>query len=890
MGTRVVLRSENGGKKDYLLLRIIPVESVRKMWVFPVEYMSAEIGMITKSGAYVIPSNSMKSLSFSEFILGYNLVDDYGKLDDMLRQLSSTQNGILEYKDSKGQDCYWYYSSFGEESGVDIVGYIPVKNLDTYTTNWFIIFMTCGVLLLLALVDGVYICHMNRRLRENAKMAEEASKAKTQFLSTMSHDIRTPMNGIIGMTNIAKNHINEPEYVKSCLNKVSLASDHLLTLINDVLDISKVESGSMILNPAVFSLEESIEKLTDIVQVQMESKNLRFETEKEISEVYLIADELRLNQIFINILTNALKYTPQGGTIKMSVREEMVENGKVRLIYCVSDTGMGMTKEFQENMYHMFSREADSRTDKIQGTGLGLAIVKQMVDLMGGTIQCESEPNKGTTFTVTIDMEKGDAEEYRQKYGTDDGQADQFGDLRVLVAEDNDLNWEISCELLKSIGVSCVRAQDGQECIDLLEASEKNPYDLVLMDVQMPVMNGKEAEFQPSLDTEESVTLEIAGVMGNFEALDQVINDFNEYYPNVTVSYEQNDIYALAEYMKNNSYVDIFMTSDANVRSKDQENLYVYDHCLDLAEVLDTSAIDPELVKACMIDGKLARIPLAKLMCGLVVNKTLLENEGLEIPQNYEEFLTVCETLKSEGYTPIQSARNHACSDLILPMAMSILGNDDELKEMVQKNDPAYAESLVPVYEKLEEILQKGYISNEVNEKYPEDNYNGSIMNFFEGDVPFWVTTTESFSGMKKREAKSENFSAAPFEYEFIDAPLGDEGVFDYEEPWYGFSVNKDSEDVDYAVEFMKFLTQEEELNKLAEIKGMPSVTVNNQDERFANALYPEKEEGRYVLNGEMDVSVTSGICDSANQLGHGELGSVDDVVEMIKGRVTEAE
>ena len=493
VGTRVALRSGDGEKKEYLLLRIIPVESVRKIWIFPVEYMSAEIGMITKSGAYVIPSNSMKSLSFSEFILGYNLVDDYGKLEEMLRKLSSTQSGILEYKDSKGQDCYWYYSSFGKESGIDIVGYIPVKNLDTYTTNWFIIFMTCGVLLLLALVDGVYIYHINRRLRETAKVAEEASKAKTQFLSTMSHDIRTPMNGIIGMTNIAKTHINEPEYVKSCLNKVSLASDHLLTLINDILDISKVESGSMVLNPAVFSLEESIEKLTDIVQVQMEDKNLRFETEKEIPEIYLVADELRLNQIFINILTNAIKYTPQGGTIKMSVTEELLGNEKVRLVYCVSDTGMGMSEEFQENMYHMFSRETDSRTDKIQGTGLGLAIVKQMVDLMGGTIQCESAPDKGTTFTVTIDLKKGNAEEYREKYGTDDGQADQFENLRVLVAEDNDLNWEISCELLQSIGVFCVRAQNGQECVDMLEASEKNPYDLILMDIQMPVMNGKEA-------------------------------------------------------------------------------------------------------------------------------------------------------------------------------------------------------------------------------------------------------------------------------------------------------------------------------------------------------------------------------------------------------------
>ena len=393
-------------------------------------------------------------------------------------------------------------------------------------------------------------------------------------------------------------------------------------------------------------------------------------------------------------------------------------------------------------------------------------------------------------------------------------------------------------------------------------------------------------EFKPSLDTDASVTLDIAGVMGNFEALDQVINDFNEYYPNVTVNYEQNDAQALTDYLKNNNYVDIFMTSDANVRSKDQENLYVYDNCLDLSDDIDTSTIDPELIKVCTVDGKLVRIPLAKLMCGLAVNKTLLEKEGLEIPQNYEEFLSVCETLKSKGYTPLQSSKHHACSDLILPMAMVTLGTDEELKDLVKAGDSSYADSLVPVYEKLDEILQKGYISSEVNDTYPDDNYDGAIMNFLEGDVPFWVTTTESFSGIKKREAKSEAFSAEPFEYEFIDAPLGDEGVFDYEEAWYGFSVNKSSEEIDYAVEFMKFLSQAEELDKLAEIKGMPSATLNNQDDRFVNALDPEKEEGRYVLNGELDAGVTGAICDSANQMGRGELQSVDEVINAIKERV----
>lgn len=405
---------------------------------------------------------------------------------------------------------------------------------------------------------------------------------------------------------------------------------------------------------------------------------------------------------------------------------------------------------------------------------------------------------------------------------------------------------------------------------------------------QNSAANGSAAGFKPSLDTEKKVTLDIAGAMGNFEALDQVVSDFNEYYPNVTVSYEQNDLQQLSAYIENNSYVDIFMTNDANIRAEDQEDLYVYDHCLNLADQdIDMSAIDPEMIKVGTVDGKLARLPLAKLMCGLAVNKTLLEKEGLEVPQTYEEFLSVCETLKSKGYTPIQSSKYHACSDLVLPMGMSILGDSDELTEKVKSGDPSYADSLTPVYEELSDILQKGYISSDVNDTYPDDNYDGAIMNFFEGDVPFWVTTSESFSGMKKRESKSEKFSAEPFEYAFIDAPLSDDGVYVYEEPWYGFSVNKDSEDLEYAVEFMKFLAQKDEMNKLAEIKGMPSVTLDNNDERFTGALNPEKEAGRYIYNGELGSSVTSYICDTANKMGRGEISTVEEAINTIKERQT---
>ena len=393
-------------------------------------------------------------------------------------------------------------------------------------------------------------------------------------------------------------------------------------------------------------------------------------------------------------------------------------------------------------------------------------------------------------------------------------------------------------------------------------------------------------KFTPSLDTKASASLEIAGGLGNFEALDQVVNDFNEIYPNVTVTYEQNDQKQLVEYVKNNSYVDIFMTSDDNVRAKDQKDMYVYEQCLDLAEAgIDLSAVDPELVKVCTIDDRMVRLPLAKLMCGLAVNTTLLEKENLEIPQTYAEFLKVCEALKKKGYTPLQSSKYHACSDLVLPMGMSLLGNDEALTEKIKAGDTSYAEALTPVYERLGELLEKGYIDNTVNETFPDDNYDGAILKFFEGDVPFWVTTTESFSGMKKRESKSEAFTAEPFDYEFINAPLGDEGTYDYEEPWYGFSVNKDSDALDYAVEFMKFLAQPEELDKLAEVKGMPSVTLQNTDPRFEKALGAQKTAGRYVYNGDIGGTVTSAICDSANQFGRAELKTVDDVIQAIRDR-----
>ena len=521
VGTRVTLRTEGNDTKDYLLLRVIPMESMRNIWVFPVEYTAAEVGMITQNGNYVIQSASMKAYNFLEFIRTYNFENDYNRVNDLEKRLLTTKEGLMEYQDSKGEECYWYYSAFDDDSGLDILGCIPVSALNTHTSNWIAVFLTCGILLLLVLIDGAYILNINRKLRETVAGAEFANQAKTRFLSSMSHDIRTPMNAVIGMTDIARKYADDPEKVRECLDKVSLASSHLLTLINDILDISRIESGNMVLNPALFSVKDLTEKLVNIVLPQIEKKELEFIHDIDnFKYEYLVADELRLNQIFINLLNNAVKYTRPGGKVKLEIHEEIIleDSSKIRLVCRIVDTGIGMSEEFQKTMYNSFERATDSRINKIQGSGLGLAIAKEMVELMDGTIVCRSELGKGTEFTVMLELpvvygtvsrkEESVAGENSRKdresvagstrlkgsvENVAENEADRFKGMKVLVAEDNDLNWEILCELLGEHGVLCDRAENGQECVKMISAAEDDTYDLIFMDVQMPVMNGRDA-------------------------------------------------------------------------------------------------------------------------------------------------------------------------------------------------------------------------------------------------------------------------------------------------------------------------------------------------------------------------------------------------------------
>lgn len=356
--------------------------------------------------------------------------------------------------------------------------------------------------------------------------------------------------------------------------------------------------------------------------------------------------------------------------------------------------------------------------------------------------------------------------------------------------------------------------------------------------------------FEASLDTEKSVDLKLSGFLGNFEALDQVVNEFNEYYPNVTVTYEANGATKLAEYVVNNN-VDIFMTADQNIRYPDLVERYVGDYCLDLSSVdLDLSAINEDLLKNCTIDGKLVSIPLGQNVTGMAVNTSLLEKEGLNLPKDYSSFIDTLDQLVAKGYVPIQGSSSIVATYLIDSMVMAKLGSDENLLADIKNSDEEVVSILTEAFDILNTFKEKGYFSDEVNANYPEDNYDGAIMTFLDGEVPFWMCSSENFSGSKKREAKSEHFTAEPFEYSFINVPMMEDGSVVYSEAWYGFSVNKDSANLDYALEFMKFLVRSEVISEMAQIKGIPSVTGKSDDVRYGLFYNPEKVALTYVNTG----------------------------------------
>ena len=326
--------------------------------------------------------------------------------------------------------------------------------------------------------------------------AERASKAKTDFLSNMSHDIRTPMNAIIGITTLMKNELHEPDKLAEHLEKLESSGRLLLGIINDILDMSRIESGKTTLNIEQMDLLKQIEQVESVISEQAHQRNQEFRVvTTSVQHEHVLADPNRLNQILMNILSNSVKYTPAGGHIRLEVEELPRDAHYAKYKFIVQDDGIGMSDAYQKTIFDPFTREEKSGTNHVQGTGLGMAITKSVVDLMGGVISVESAPGQGSRFEVVLEFPIDTKAALVQKPEIDDAPADNslLCGMKFLCAEDNEINSEILQMLLESKGATCTIYPDGQQIVDAFAKVKPGDYDMILMDVQMPVMDGLEA-------------------------------------------------------------------------------------------------------------------------------------------------------------------------------------------------------------------------------------------------------------------------------------------------------------------------------------------------------------------------------------------------------------
>ena len=349
---------------------------------------------------------------------------------------------------------------------------------------------------ILVLSDRTADRQVNQALSDAVAAAETANRAKSTFLSNMSHDIRTPMNAIIGITTLMKNELHQPEKLAEHLGKLENSGQLLLGIINDILDMSRIESGKTTLNVEKMNLPQQISQLDSIIRQQAGQRRQTFTVNTHLQHENVLADPNRLNRVLMNILSNAVKYTPTGGHIRFEVDELPRNEHYARYRFVVQDDGIGMSEAYQKTLFDPFTREERSGTNKVQGTGLGMAITKNIVDLMGGSINVESTTGKGTRFEVVLEFPvdaEADTVPEAQVLPEEEEETSPLSGMKFLCAEDNAINAEILEMLLEANGASCTICSNGQEIVDAFASVKPGEYDMILMDVQMPVMDGLEA-------------------------------------------------------------------------------------------------------------------------------------------------------------------------------------------------------------------------------------------------------------------------------------------------------------------------------------------------------------------------------------------------------------
>ena len=332
-------------------------------------------------------------------------------------------------------------------------------------------------------------------LKKAAELAKSANEAKTRFLFNMSHDIRTPMNAIIGFSGLLEKNLQNEEKAKEYLGKICSSGNLLMTIINQILEIARIESGTIALQLKAEDINAVFHTVNTVFEEDIRKKNQQYSADLDVYHTFIFCDRVKLQEIMLNIISNAIKYTSDGHAVHVKIYEKDSENPrKARFIFTCEDTGIGMSEEYLPHIFEEFSREHTTTENKVAGTGLGLPIVKSMIELMGGSIQVESTQGVGTKFTVDISFDMAsEADVYRDQISEQPDVLEKLEGKRILLAEDNDLNAEIAIELLAEQKIITDRAEDGAECLDKLEKADSGYYDMILMDIQMPVMDGYDA-------------------------------------------------------------------------------------------------------------------------------------------------------------------------------------------------------------------------------------------------------------------------------------------------------------------------------------------------------------------------------------------------------------
>lgn len=486
--------------------------------------------IIDPSGNYIVSRSAVQGINHEE-----NFFDNLKK-EKMLRSFSPSF--ILKKIEKRQAASYSYVDKDGEQY---VVVLMPMTRLSWYfiTTISYDVFqeqshyiMTLNFLMLFFLLFVILVLLLLVfRSRQKTLMSQAMIQARSEFLSNMSHEIRTPLNGLIGLNHLMKVHIDDKKQLEDYLEKFSNTAEYLLSLVNDILDMSKMQAGKVELSNEAVNLNSLIDQIYDMQKENMQNRKIHFTVEKDLLWQWILGDDIRISQVLMNLLSNAAKFTPAGGFVKLKVSQNILQDKRVYTKYIVEDTGCGISEEFQKHIFESFSQEMPHHDASVQGTGLGLAISSMIINRMGGKLTVQSQQGKGSTFTAAVPTQLVEVSEKKDEMTTKKIASKK--PLHILVAEDNALNAEILTEILNTQGFSAIHAKDGEEVVKIFNDSKIAEFDAILMDVQMPKMNGYEASVAiRSLPREDAATVKIFACTANTfkedkeKAKESGMNDF----------------------------------------------------------------------------------------------------------------------------------------------------------------------------------------------------------------------------------------------------------------------------------------------------------------------------------------------------------------------------